>query len=124
MGNENAKEHKLFFGALNKAKSKKEAERQALEQAEQERAAELEAALTAKEIAENQLEIAQAKWQKYEVQYEACRGALGKIVEQCNVPKSDDKQKDELDCRARLEIIRSIATVILEMQKPSKDGGK
>lgn len=124
MGIENAKEHKLFFGAFNKAREKKAAERQAWEEAEQERAEAFERAIAEKETAENQLEIAQAKWQKYEVQYEACRGALGKIVEQCNVPKSDDKQKDELDCRARLEIIRSIATVILEMQKPNKDGGK
>lgn len=123
MGIENAKEHKLFFGALNKAREKKAAERQAWEEAEQERAEAFERAIAEKETAENQLELAQAKFQKSELRYEAFRGALEKIREQCDLSKTDDKKPDELDCRARLEVIRSIASVILEMQS-SKDGGK
>lgn len=122
MGNENGTEHKLFFRAFNAAKAKREAERQAREQEEQERAEAFALAIEAKENAEKALELAEAKWQKYEVRYEACRGALEKICEQCALPKTEDKKADELDCRTRLEIVRSIASVILEMQKQTEGG--
>ena len=111
---ENEKKHKLFFNVFNKIRAKKEAEKQAAETPAVEEAAQEKPCQCSCHCAR--------EVKTYEIEYRACRGALEQIYDLGELPKTEDKQADELNCRARMEIMKSVADVILEMMEDMEGG--